>query len=447
MGKKEDSEEGLREKTRRLSVKEAGFYSIHDGFGLRYITPYALEIGKNNPYTNTYIGLLTSVPSLVSNLSQIWTSRLMEKYSRKTLVKTGVLLQSLMWLGIIFTGICFFLFGMNSNLAMIMLLLFYTLLVWSGAMISPVWTSWMKDIVTKDQGKYFGNRNKVLGIVALATMLIGGLVLDYFKPIQVFIGFAALFFIAFMARGYSGLLFKKYYEPELKLSKGYYFSFKDFVKKLPTSNYAKFSLFVALIMFATSVASPFFSVYMLKNLGFNYTLWISTVVLTLLGQILFVPSWGKFIDKYGPIKAMKISGALIPFIPLVWLFTPLMVNNPYILFPYLFVEEFASGVIWAGFNLSASNFIYSAVTRERVGICSAYYNVLQGFGVFIGATIGGMIASQSFSFLGLNEILFVFMISGILRGIIYFVMISKIKEVNPVQEFDSKKIFKKIVKR
>jgi len=445
MEKKVIAEEKLKEKTRKLSIKEGCFYSVHDGFGLRYVTPYALEIGKNNPYTNTYIGLLTSIPSLIGNLSQLWTAKLMEKYSRKTLVRKGVMLQALMWLGVIFAGICFFIFHLNSNLSMIILLFFYTFLTLFGSIISPVWVSWMKDTVTSKNGEYFGRRNKIIGIVALSAMLIGGFILDYFKPTQIFFGFAVLFFISFISRSTSGLLFKKHYETELKLNKEYYFSFKDFIRKIPTSNFAKFSLFAGLIIFATSIASPFFSVYMLNNLNFNYIEWIIIIVSSALSQILFMPIWGMFIDKYGRLKALQISGALIPLVPLLWV-TSKWIMNFHVLFAYLLAIEFLSGIAWAGFNLASTNFIYAAITRERTAICSAYFNVLQGIGIFVGATIGGIIASQNFIFIGLNSLLFIFLISGILRIVIYIAMISKINEVKPVEKFNMKKSLNKFKK-
>ena len=75
-------EEKLKEKTRRLSVKEAGIYSVSDGFGFRNVSPYALALGAGN----TAIGLLSSLPSLIGNFSQLFTARLMRKYSRKQLM-------------------------------------------------------------------------------------------------------------------------------------------------------------------------------------------------------------------------------------------------------------------------------------------------------------------------------------------------------------------------
>jgi MFS family permease len=90
-----------------------------------------------------------------------------------------------------------------------------------------------------------------------------------------------------------------------------------------------------------------------------------------------------------------------------------------------------SGVTWAGFNLAAGNFTYDAVTRQRMGICVAYMTILSGIGVFLGAIIGGIIASLPIKFM--NIFLFVFLVSGIARLIVILFMMHKIEEVRPVK--------------
>ena len=74
---KKDSvkEEELKKEARKISVKEGSFWSIMDGFGLRYITPYALALGASR----LHIGFLTSLPALIGNISQLFSPRLMEK--------------------------------------------------------------------------------------------------------------------------------------------------------------------------------------------------------------------------------------------------------------------------------------------------------------------------------------------------------------------------------
>lgn len=433
-------EERLNEQTKRISITEGAAANVMDGAGSRYITPYALAIGANN----TQIGLLTSIPSLLGNLSQLFSSKAIEKYSRKKIIVISVFLQALMWIPMIAVGFLFFNKGLNHGLSATLMIVFYTLFIIFGAFLSPAWNSLMKDVVTKDIGKYFGKKNKIGGAVSLGVMLLCGFVLNHFQGTNnLFLGFLILFGVAFISRLVSGYLVTKYHEPKLKYEKDYYFSFWQFLKKIPQSNFGKFTVFIALINFGTAIASPFFAVYMLKDLGFNYTIWTVIVISSSISSFFFMPLWGKLADKYGNLKILRSTGIFIPFVPIVWLLTPLIIKiNPIVVIVYLFAAEFISGLIWAGFNLSTVNFIYDAVTRQRVALCVAYFNILNGFGVFIGATLGGVLASMNINILGMNSLLLIFLLSGITRFIIYIVMMPKIKEVREVEK-DEKGRFQK----
>ncbi len=427
-----NKEEHLNEQTRKISTTEGAFTSVMDGAGSRYITPFALALGANN----AHIGFLTSIPSLIGSFSQMFTSKAIERFPRKKIVVIGVFLQALMWLPII--GICYLFFnkGLDSLASSNLLIIAWTLLVIAGAFVSPAWNSIMKDVITKNIGKYFGKRNKLFGAISLGMMLISGLILSYFKHVNLFFGFLILFSVAFIARFISGILLTKYHEPKLKLEKDYYFSFLQFLKKIPRSNFGKFTIFLSLVMFATAIASPFFAVYMLKDLGFSYTIWTIIIISSSLSSLLFMPLWGKFADKYGNLKVLRLTGAFVPLVPFVWLLTPLIMKiNPSLVVVYLFITEFISGIIWAGFNLSTVNFIYEAVTRQRVALCIAYFNILNGIGVFIGATLGGVVSSMKFNLFGFNSLLFIFLLSGIARLLVYLFMIPKIKEVREVEEY------------
>ncbi len=426
--------EKLREKTKKISIIEASAYSVHEGFGIKYITPFALAIGKNNPQINTFIGLLTSIPSLIGNLSQLFTIKAIENHRRKNILTLGIILQAIMWWGVIFAGSLFFIFKLNSSVALTALILFYTLLILMGAFVGPAWVSLMKEIVTDKEGSYFGNRNRIAGIFAIISALIAGYLLDYLTTKDLFLGFVILFLIAFLFRFISGLLFTIHYEPKLEFDKSNYFSFYKFIKKIPSSNFGKFSLFISLFILATSIASPFFSVYMLRDLGFNYSTWMIITLAGPLSSLFFMPMWGYFADKFGNIKILKITGLVIPTIPILWIFSIFFNNSFYLLF-YLIILEFFSGFLWAGFNLSYANFIYDAVTKQKTALCSAYFNILQGFGVFIGATLGGFISSLNIFIFGLSSLLFVFALSGIARFLSYILIIFRIKEIRDVKPF------------
>lgn len=429
----EKNDKKLKEETKKLSVKDGVCYSAMDGAGLRYITPYALAIGANN----AQIGFLSSVPTLLGSLSQLLTPKAIEKTSRKKIILTGVLLQAIMWIPILVLGYFYFYKNISANLSATLMIIFFTLLTLFGSFLSPAWNSMMKDVVGKETGKYFGNRNKILGITTLIVMLICGFILNYFKRLDLlFFGFAIIFVVAFISRLFSWSFLKKHYDPQFKFKDKNYFNFKQFIKRIPQSNFGKFAVFISLIIFATYIASPFFSVYLLKNLQLDYATWILITISNPLSTLIFMPMWGRFADRFGNIKVLKWTGALISLIPIAYFFTMFMpLGNKLLLIPYLFAIEFFSGFIWAGFNLSAVNFMYDAVSRQKLALCVAYYNIFNGFGVFIGATLGGLISSAGFNFFGISAILFVFLLSAFARIIVYIFMIPKIKEVRNVEKY------------
>ena len=427
------SEEELKKKASELSIKEGSFYSIMDGMGLRYITPFALALGASNKQ----IGFLTSLPSMIGNFSKIFTPRYMEKTSRKKIIVYGTLLQALMWLVLLLIGYFYF-SGKISGSAAVLVIIAYTLLILFGAFTSPAWSSWMKDIVTVNSGKYFGRRSKITGFIALLAMLIGGFILDYFNKSQVFIGFVILFVLAFFGRFVSSMIFRKKYEPKLHLEQGYYFSFGQFLRKMP-NNFGNFVIFLTMVQLATAIASPFFTVYMLKDLGFGYVSWILVNMIAPLVTLVFLTGWGKFADKYGNLRVMRICGFLTPLIPLFYLFSIWLIPfGHYVVLIYLIAVEAFSGFAWAGFNLSSSNFIYDAVTRERMALCVAYSDILNGIGIFLGATLGGFISGSNFIIFGLTPILFVFLISFVARFLAATIFLPRIKEVRDVEKFDIK---------
>ncbi len=433
-----------REDTQKTSIKEGISVSVMDGAGLRYMTPYALAVGANN----TQIGLLTSIPILLGNFSQLFTSKAIEKYSRKKIIVISAFIQALIWIPIILVGYFFFYKGLDHGISATLVIVFYTLFIIFGAFLSPAWNSMMKDIVLKGRGSYFAKRNRIMTAVALVVMLACGLVLNYFKKLNLlFFGFLALFGIAFIARLVSGYLLSKHYDPKLKLQKSYYFTLVSFIKRIPKSNFGKFAVFISLITFGAAIASPFFSVYMLKNLNFSYIVWTVVIISNSLSAFVSMPIWGKFADRFGNLRVLRWTGILVSPIPILWLLTILLVKiNIPLVIGYLIVLELFSGFIWSGFNLCAINFIYDAVTREKLALCIAYYNVFNGVAVFIGATLGGILASSSINFFGLSPILFVFLLSGIMRFFAYMLMAPKVREVREVETYKEGEFEKEVKK-
>ncbi len=431
--KKETSNINIKEaveKAKGYSIKDAAFVNGTVGFGDNFISAYAVAMNASP----TQVGLLTSIPNLIAPLAGLSTHKMMEKIPRKKIFAIFILFQSLIWLPIIFTS---FLFLKNLLYAPILLVIFYTVYALFGNFAAPAWISWIGDIVEgKESGTFFGKRNKIGGIVAITSMILGGIILDIFRKKteisgSLFIGFSLIFFLAMLFRLISRHYVLKQYEPEIKLKKEHYFSFFQFVKNIYNRNYGRFTLYVSLIILATNIAGPFFAIYMLRDLNFSYVQFMAINVSSALATFIFMTKWGKFSDKFGNIKVMRITGFLIPIVCFLWPLS-ILISMPWKLY-FLVLANFFSGFAWAGFNLAAGNFVFEAASPQRRGLCSAYSNILNGLGVVIGTSIGSLLISKlNISFI--NVIMFVSIISGIARFSVSLIMLPKVKEVRFIEE-------------
>ncbi len=436
------SEEQKR-KALKISIKEGVAYSIMEGMGLRYITPYALLLGANNKI----IGFLTSIPQIAAAIIQYVSLKILGgRISRKKLSFLGASFQAVTWLLIISLAILYFLLNIKSSAIPVALISFYTILVAAGSIFAPAWSSWMKDLVDeKSLGTYFGKRNRIVGFASLSSMLLAGFLLDFFKKINPYYGFVLIFTVAMISRFISALLLKKQHEPPFKSHKAYYFTIWEFIRLMPHSNFGRFTAYVNLFMFSVAIAGPFFAVYMLKNLKLSYSQFTLVSLASSITSLLSMPLWGRLGDRYGNLKVLKITAFLIPLIPLIWASTTFM--EPGFAFYFLFLIEAYSGFLWAGFNIASSNFIYDAVTRQKLAICATYYNILNSLMVFIAASIGGYLASYNIlKMIPSGNIIQVFIISGILRFLVAIVILPHVKEVKQVEPLEFGKIRKALLR-
>jgi len=425
-------------KSLRFSLIDGIFASIMAGMGDAFIGPYALAMKASA----NLIGILSAVPSLTGSLVQMKSAEMVERLgSRKALINSAVLMHALLWIPVILIPYVF------SNNQVWYLIIFYTLLVTIGSIPSPAWSSLMADHVPEtERGKVFGWRTRLFGFVNLSSMFIGGAALFIVKRAVcgaksapgsgcVFAGFTIIFCAAFICRLVSWLFLTKMYEPLLVIKKEHHFTFLDFLKRIRKSNFGMFVVFAAFMNFSVSIASPYFSYYMLEDLKFNYLFYTIVTIAPTLAILFTVNLWGRYADTFGNVKILRLSSAFIPFIPLFWLAS----HNIF----YLVIAQAFSGFFWAGFNLSVINFMYDAVTPEKRTRCIAYFNVINGIAIFLGAIAGSQV-SNALPRIFAHKILTAFLISGILRLLAAF-LFSFLKEVRQVKELSCPKLLYSII--
>ncbi|MBT3405422.1 MFS transporter [archaeon] len=439
MKKKLTKEEIKRERSkktraRRMSIKEGIFATVKSSLADHYISPFAIAINSSN----SIVAMLSAIAGLVGPASQMFGSRLIEKYSRKKIILKTIFLESMMLIPFIIIAFLYRYKIFTSILPPILLLTFAIYVIFLN-LGSPAWFSWMGDITNdKHRGRYFAKRNLMTGFVSVILAIGAAFFLDFLEARgKIMYGFIILFSIAIIGRLISLKLFKKQYEPEIKLKKGDYFSLTDFLIKAPHNNFGRFTIFRALLGFASAIVSPLVAVYLLRELKFSYSIYMVIIFSATIFSLMLIKLWGKFADKYGNYKTIAIASMFIPVIPLLWVLN----KSPIYL---IFVPSLVGGVSWAGFNLAAGNFIYDNVSKEKRGVAASYCNVLYGFGIFLGASLGAFLI-KILTVTVVSPIIIIFFISAIARMLVVFFSITKIEEVKKTSQFQGHKALKNII--
>lgn len=417
----------LEEKKKRnllISIREGIFASVTTGCGETYIPPFAIALGAGN----LQVGLLTSLPILIAALIQLKTPDAVHAlHSRRKLINRAIFFQILMWIPII--GIPFF---ATPDRRVMLLIFFYALYVSLGSFAMPAWGSLMSDSVSEEErGKYFGKRGKVVGLVTVISSFAAGLVL-HFSSSRIFTGFSIIFSLAALARVVSNYFMACLHEPEFHASREHYFSFWDFVKRLPASNFAKYVFYIGFFHMSAFMAGPYFAVLMLRDFGFSYLTYSFLTTTAVVSSLLGLTYWGRHADEFGNARLFKISSVLITVLPLFWIVS----HNVW----YLFVVQLIAGYLWGGFNLCTANFIYDAAIPQKRVYCISYFNVVSGIGIFIGTVLGGYFSTHLPPIWG-YRIFSVLVISSLCRMVAACFLIPRVREVRPVKTITKRDLF------
>lgn len=408
------------------SLKDARAFAVMIGIGETYLSAFAIFLRATTPQ----IGLLASLPPLLGSFIQpvsAWLGRWTGQ--RKTIVLAGAGLQALAWLPIAVLPI---LFPAHALPLLIMSVVLYQ----CGAhLATPQWGSMMGDIVpTRRRGRFFARRTKIVSLTTFTALALGGLLLQSFSNSgQTLLGFALLFAVALLARLISVYHLSKMHDPGGHAPGIEPVIERHWLERLRHSNFARFSVFFALTQFSVAIASPFFTVYMLRDLHFSYFAFMTNTGMAILAQFLTLNQWGRISDVFGNRRILATTGMVIPLMPLLWTFSS---NYWYLLF-----AQVISGLTWAGFSLSASNFLYDLVSREKRTTYLAIHNMLSNTGLFAGAMLGGylgMVLPTQLTLLNHtfnwgSALLGVFAISALARAVMVFMLLPKIREVRRVR--------------
>ena len=154
-------------------------------------------------------------------------------------------------------------------------------------------------------------------------------------------------------------------------------------------------------------------------------------------SLTFMELWGKIADRYGNYFVICITSIFIPIIPILWILHPSFLY-------LLIVPSLVEGISWAGFNLATGNFIYDNVREQKRGLAVSYYNMLRGTGVFLGAGLSAILIGY-WNVPAIEPIIAIFFLSMVIRMIVVFFFLNKIKETKKIRKVKKPGYFREII--
>ncbi len=373
----------LRHRDRLLSLK---YSTIEACFSVPMLNltvpsfPFVLAFAvKGLGWEASSVGLMAALPHVCNFLQPAMLAGLSRRFSLFGILlltfSTGALAWTSMvatpWLGTtrdgVFTGI----------------LVLATL---ASSIASVAWSSAISELVPdRLGGRYFARRNLVFGAWTLiAVMLAGHLAQAGHNSLKVF---GWIFFVAGISRLF-GLFFltRMRFPSVVKQRLGRGISLPDLATVFRNRNYVWLCLFVGVWGLLLNAAMPFYTVFLVGQLGYGLDTVVKLTTLASLGGLLTLKGWGRLCETFGNRPVLQICA-------LIWAMTALVMwalarpGWTWHLYPcYLIV-----GAMTAGFQLMQFNLMVRLAPADLrpayVAVFLAFTSLLTAAGPVLGGQI------------------------------------------------------------
>lgn len=238
----------------------------------------------------------------------------------------------------------------DPNLIGQLMLIYFAAISISQSLAAVSWMTWVQEwIPERLRGKYFGNRNRMMGLMTVLFILAAGKVFDHFG--ESLLAFEIILGVTGLVRMLSIYLMSHIYtpwsHPEPK-ERAPGWRFGELVA--PGSAYRSYLWFGSILAFCLSLTGPFYPVFMSHHLHFSVYSQTHLLILANLTTAMAMPFWGRLCDRYGCRPVITVCAIAWMLQNYLW-----VILNPS--FTWLLYAMWAwggavsSGVILGTFNL------------------------------------------------------------------------------------------------
>ncbi|MEK9213041.1 MFS transporter [Sphingomonas sp. 2378] len=289
-----------RERGLRLLVNEAvfsgGAAALTSGV---ILTAFALHLGASN----VMVGILAAMPFL-AQLLQLPAVQLIERWRRRKQIAVVASLIGRTMLAVM-AMLSFF----SGTTALLVFLTAQMLLCGLGAVGGCAWNSWMRDLAPEERlGEVFARRTVWLTAVSLVLGLVAALAFDWTAAGS---GARNAVFAAMFAAGcVTGLISARIVammpEPLMPPVKGHA-NLRELLRQpLGNPNFRRLLVFIASWQFAINLATPFFTVFIVRQLHFAVSFVLLLSVASQIANILALRLWGRLSDRFANKSVLAV---------------------------------------------------------------------------------------------------------------------------------------------
>jgi MFS family permease len=421
--------------------------------GGAFLVAMALLLGASN----FEIGFLAALPTF-TNIFQLISIWLVRRFNNRRAI--AVICSIMARTPLLIVGALLILFSASTTVEVLIFFLFFYYLF--GSISGPSWNSWMKDLIPeKILGTYFSRRSRLNQILNVVLSILVALMLDYVKkhyPQYQLYAYAGMFLAGGIIGITGALILSKTPEPKGILLKDNIFNLLK--HPLKDRNFRSLLIFNSAWVFAVNIATPFFTVFLLKSLGLSLSYVILLGIISQVGSILTIRLWGTFTDRYSNKTIITICAPLYIGCFIAWCFVGIY-NNLYLNIILLVLIYIFTGISTAGINLSLTNIGLKLAPKAESIVYLSAKNIITAIFSSIAPLIGGLLAdyftqrqlnikiswegpnfTKVFRLVDLHEWNFLFLIAALL-SLIALELLIQVKETGEVDKDQVRRILRK----
>jgi MFS family permease len=347
---------------------------------------YALWLGA----PNAVIGLLAALPYW-TQLLQAPAVSLVERLRARRLITVVSFFVARLALPVM----AFLPFVADRKLALAFLVAAETLHCALNAVGTCSWNSWIHDLMPEHQvGVFFARRSIWGALIGVVCNLIAGVALQsQFADRAAGNGlvFTVLYGAGFLASLVSTFALIQSPEPVMEAAHPRQSLVHLLKTPLKDANFVRLIRFLGSWQFAVNLATPFFTVFFVQQLGLGMAFVIGLTIVSQIANVLVLRTWGQLSDAFSNKTVLSVAApAFLLCIAAMALSSEMQDRTDQI--AYLALLHFAMGLASAGVGLASGNIAFKLAPRASATAYVAASALITSAAAGAAPVLGGLFA-------------------------------------------------------